>query len=91
MDTASKVQKLEEQLEKAEKERVSTREKMADAIDKQWHQLQQERYERQRMQRKNVELRTQVTELRYERDLFRAELHRLHGERTKMQEEAEDF
>ena len=43
------------------------------------------------MQKLNVELRTQVTELRYERDLFRAELHKLHGERTKMQEEAGDF
>ena len=63
---------------------------MADTTGKQWHELQQERYERKRMQRKNVELRTQVTELRYERDLFRAELHKLHGERTKMQEEAED-
>ena len=64
---------------------------MADTTGKQWHELQQERYESERLERKNVELRTQVTELRYERDLFRAELHKLHGERTKMQEEAGDF
>ena len=63
---------------------------MTDITSKQWHELQQERYERKRMQRKNVELITQVKELRYERDLFRAELHRLHEEATRMQEEAED-
>tara|TARA_Y100000593_G_C4191230_1_gene277010 strand:- start:365 stop:559 length:195 start_codon:yes stop_codon:yes gene_type:complete len=64
---------------------------MTDTTGKQWHELQQERYERKRLQKLNVELRTHITELRYERDLFRAELHRLHGEQTKMQEEAEDF
>lgn len=54
------------------------------------HELRQERYERIRMQRLNVELKTKNKELRYERDLFRRELHRLHEEATRLEVEADD-